>query len=126
MRLRLFLRDATSLVVAAALAGYVGILIATNGRTQAASLTPALVAVVFSLIAVVPGVALRIWVFQGANRFLAALVWRFSAALLAISLMFTWVGQERKTYVAALLTCYFTTLLLESGLEIYQSRNPAD
>jgi len=126
LQFTLFVRDTTATILVAAASAGLGGVVATNGRTDEALMKPVLLAILCVLVAFLPGIVFRVWVFQGANRFLAALAWRFSAGLGALLLAFIWQGPERKTFVVALLTCYFATLLLESCLEMKQANLSAE
>jgi hypothetical protein len=126
LRFILFLRDFTATVATVVTCSWVGGILATNGRTDQALMKPVLLAILCVLVAFLPGIVMRMWVFQGVNRFLAALAWRFSAGLGALALAFAIEAVERKTFIGALLPCYFATLLLESWLETKQAQLPVD
>lgn len=126
MRLNRFMRDATATILVTATSGWLAGFIATNGRSNEELLKPVLLAILCVLGVFLPGIVLRLWVFRGPNRFLAALAWRFSAGLGALLMVFAWQMPERKTFAVALLTCYFAALLLESWLEVKQAQLGAE
>lgn len=101
---------------------FFGALIATYGRTGWEFLGPTLSAAACGMVIYVPGIALRNWAFSKANRFLVALAWRLPASFGVLPCVYSWDGLHRKCFVAALLTCYFVALLLESWLQTRDAR----
>lgn len=117
-----FLRQSLAIFVAIVLAAVLGAVIATNGRIELLCLRSASAAAACCLVVFIPAIAVGNWHFFGANRFLASLAWRFPTSLASILAAGGFVGVPRNCFVAALLTCYFVGLLLESWLQIRQCR----
>ena len=122
LNLTTFLRDSSVVALAISLAAITGGAIATNGRSGSGFLAPILCAVACCLLVFVPAIALRNLEFLGANRFLAALLWRFPLSLAVIPLIYSRQGQPRKYFVFGLMTCYFIALPLESWLQMRQAK----
>ena len=87
------------------------------GDIRSACLKAGFVAILITLCATVPGVLLP-YMLEGAAMPLATIVWRIPPTFGGLALARWWDEPERNCFLSVLLACYFTALVLESGLLI--------
>lgn len=108
------LRDALSLIVGSSIAATLAVLIVTFGRIDGAAWMAVGHAVLANIFIFLPPLIVRNCDLRVAFAPLLGVAWRLPASCLVIASVFIWQSSERNYVAAAILTCYFVTLPLES------------
>jgi predicted permease len=117
---KMILRDSLLIVVASGLAAVLGARLATYGRSWDGIWQIVWIAWLATLFAVIPSVLLRNLILAERIRHLASIAWRFPFALATTLIIGRFEGEQRKWFLASLVTCYLVSLTLESWLQIRQ------
>ena len=96
--------------------------VATNDHAGGTGNSPITIAALVTLFGTIPPIWIGPILTNGAARQLFVVAWRLGALLPGVFLADHWEGPERKSYLIALVACYFVALPLESWLLIRDAK----